>query len=90
MSNEGFLERLLNGAEVEWVPLKKVLFRTRGTKITAGQMKTLHKEGAPLKIYAGGKTIAFVNFGDIPNKDVNQKPSIIVKSRGVIAVCVFR
>jgi type I restriction enzyme, S subunit len=85
VSDKGFLERLLNGADVEWVPLAKILFRTKGTKITAGQMKTLHKDRAPLKIFAGGKTVAFVNFGDIPNKDVNKKPSIIVKSRGVIA-----
>ncbi len=85
MSNLSYLERLLDGADVKWVPLKKVLVRTKGTKITAGQMKVLHKEGAPLKIFAGGKTVAFVDFEDIPKKDVNAKPSIIVKSRGVIA-----
>ena len=60
------------------------LVRTKGTKITAGRMKQLHKDGAPLKIFAGGKTFAFVDFEDIPAKDVNRKPSIIVKSRGII------
>ena len=85
MSNLGFLEKLLDGAEVEWRPLKSILVRTKGTKITAGQMKTLHREGAPLKIFAGGKTVAFVNYDDIPEKDINREPSIIVKSRGVIA-----
>lgn len=85
MSAARFLENLLDGAEVEWRPLKSVLVRTKGTKITAGQMKTLHKEGAPLKIFAGGRTVAFVNYGDIPDKDINRQPSIIVKSRGVIA-----
>ena len=70
--------------EVEWKALGKVLVRTKGTNITAGQMKEIHKEDAPLKIFAGGKTIAFVNFGDIPEKDINKEPSIIVKSRGVI------
>ena len=84
MSQLSFLEKLLDGATVEWLPLKDVLVRTKGTKITAGQMKTLHKEGAPLKIFAGGKTIAFVNYEDIPEKDINIEPSIIVKSRGVI------
>lgn len=84
MSHLNYLEKLLDGVEVEWLPLKDVLVRTKGTKITAGQMKTLHKDGAPLKIFAGGKTVAFVDFKDIPEKDVNREPSIIVKSRGVI------
>ena len=83
-SNQHFLEKLLNGADVEWKPLGEILNRTKGTKITAGQMKNLHKDGAPIKIFAGGKTFALVNFGDIPSKDVNQEPSIIVKSRGII------
>ncbi len=84
MSELSYLEKLLDGAEVEWKPLGKVLVRTRGTKITAGQMKILHQDNAPLKIFAGGKTVAFVNFGDIPEKDINREPSIIVKSRGII------
>lgn len=78
------MEKLLDGVTVEWLPLGKVIVRTKGTKITAGQMKVLHKEGAPLKIFAGGKTVAFVNFEDIPAKAINREPSIIVKSRGVI------
>jgi len=84
MSELRFMEKLLDGVAVEWKPLKDVLVRTRGTKITAGQMKILHKDGAPLKIFAGGRTVAFVEFGDIPERDVNREPSIIVKSRGVI------
>lgn len=79
-----FLEKLLDGAGVEWRPLGEVATRTKGTKITAGQMRQLHKEGAPLKIFAGGKTVAFVNFEDVPENDVNRNPSIIVKSRGII------
>lgn len=47
-------------------------------------MKAIHKDKAPVKIFAGGKTVAFVDFEDIPEKDINQKPSIIVKSRGII------
>ena len=84
MIQSNFMEKLLDGVEVEWKPLGKVLVRTKGTKITAGQMKEIHKDNAPLKIFAGGKTIAFVNFEDIPEKDVNREPSIIVKSRGII------
>ncbi|EFC6865167.1 restriction endonuclease subunit S [Escherichia coli] len=79
-----YLEKLLDGVKVEWQTLGKVLKRTKGTKITAGQMKALHKDNAPLKIFAGGKTVAFVDFKDIPEKDINREPSIIVKSRGII------
>ena len=84
MSSMNFMEKLLDGAAVEWKPLGKVLVRTKGTKITAGLMKELHKDGAPLKVFAGGKTVAFVDFDDIPARDVNREPSIIVKSRGFI------
>ncbi|WP_112930427.1 restriction endonuclease subunit S [Escherichia coli] len=84
MSKLTYLEKLLDGVKVEWQTLGKVLKRTKGTKITAGQMKALHKDNAPLKIFAGGKTVAFVDFKDIPEKDINREPSIIVKSRGII------
>lgn len=83
-NNRTFLEKLLDGAKVEWKPLKDILIRTKGTKITAAEMKVLHKDNAPLKIFAGGKTFALVNFEDIPEKDINKNPSIIVKSRGII------
>src|SRR5690606_6922152 len=79
-----YLDKLLQGVEVEWKALGQVLVRTKGTSITAGQMKILHKDGAPLKIFAGGKTVAFVDYKDIPDKDINREPSIIVKSRGII------
>lgn len=84
MSAAGFLEKLLDGAEVAWVPLGEVLVRTKGTSITAGKMKQLHIDGAPLKIFAGGKTVAYVDFADIPKEDIKHEPSIIVKSRGNI------
>ncbi len=84
MSSVNYLEKLLDGAAVDWKPLGEVLVRTKGTKITAGQMRELHKDGAPIKVFAGGRTVAFVDLEDIPKKDVNKEPSIIVKSRGVI------
>jgi type I restriction enzyme S subunit len=84
MSNTRFMDTLLDGVEVQWMPLGCVLYRTKGTKITAGKMKTLHKDGAPLKVFAGGKTVAYVDFADIPATDVNREPSIVVKSRGII------
>lgn len=82
-----YREKLLSfeGNKAEWKPLGITLIREKGTKITASKMKLLHKgDDAPLKIFAGGKTIAFVDFEDIPKKDINKEPSIIVKSRGVI------
>ncbi|WP_147489372.1 restriction endonuclease subunit S [Moraxella catarrhalis] len=78
------IKKLLQGQAVEWQALGEVLVRTKGTKITAGKMKELHKSNAPIKIFAGGKTFALVDFDDIPQKDINHKPSIIVKSRGII------
>lgn len=78
------INQLLQGQAVEWRALGEVLVRTKGTKITAGKMKELHKNNAPIKIFAGGKTFALVDFDDIPQKDINHKPSIIVKSRGII------
>ena len=78
------IKKLLQGQAVEWQTLGEVLVRTKGTKITAGKMKELHKSNAPIKIFAGGKTFALVDFDDIPKKDINHKPSIIVKSRGII------
>ncbi|OAV11459.1 restriction endonuclease subunit S [Moraxella catarrhalis] len=78
------IKKLLQGQAVEWRSLGEVLVRTKGTKITAGKMKELHKSNAPIKIFAGGKTFALVDFDDIPQKDINHKPSIIVKSRGII------
>ena len=47
-------------------------------------MKELHKDGAPIRIFAGGKTFADVDYGDIPEKDVHHEEAIIVKSRGII------
>jgi type I restriction enzyme S subunit len=69
---------------VEWRMLGECLERTKGTPITAHQMSEINKEGAPIKIFAGGKTVAFVDYGDIPEKDILTKKSIVVKSRGII------
>ena len=70
--------------QVEWRTLNEFLKKGKGTKITASQMKLLHKEGAPIRIFAGGKTYADVNYGDIPDKDIHIEEAIVVKSRGII------
>ena len=79
-----FIEQLLNGENVEWRKLGEVCKRTKGTKITAKEMNNIHKEDGTIKIFAGGKTYAYVNVEDIPNQDICHIPSIIVKSRGII------
>lgn len=70
--------------QVEWKMLNEYLKKGKGTKITASQMKLLHKDGAPIRIFAGGKTYADVNYGDIPDKDIHTEEAIVVKSRGII------
>ena len=57
MSEISSLEKLLDGADVEWLSLEKILSRTKGTKITAGKMKILHKDNAPLKISQEAKLL---------------------------------
>ena len=79
-----YLERLLEGEDVEWKTLGEVCDRTKGTKITATQMKAMHKSNAPVKIFAGGQTFALVDYNDLPQNDIYFFPSIIVKSRGII------
>lgn len=70
--------------QIEWKMLSECLKKGKGTKITASQMKLLHKDGAPIRIFAGGKTYADVNYGDIPDKDIHTEEAIVVKSRGII------
>jgi len=69
---------------VQWVVLKSLGRRNSGTNITAARMKELHQDGAPIRIFAGGSTVADVPFDVIPGNDVIKDPSIIVKSRGYI------
>lgn len=83
-----YRDKLLSFEETSFEIKKKrigdILIKGKGTKITASQMKTLHKEGNPIRIFAGGKTFADIDYGDIPGKDVHEETAIIVKSRGII------
>jgi len=80
---ESLIAELCPGG-VEYVVLGDCLVRTKGTKITAEQMQQLNKENAPVKIFAGGKTVAYFDYDDIPESDIQENPSVIVKSRGFI------
>lgn len=77
-------ELLSFNEDIEYKELGKSLERTKGTAITAKRMNELNKGDAPIKIFAGGKTVAYVDYGDIPSKDVLTEESIVVKSRGFI------
>lgn len=83
-----YRDKLLSFEETLFEVKKKrigdILIKGKGTKITASQMKSLHKEGNPIRIFAGGKTFADIDYGDIPEKDVHEETAIIVKSRGII------
>lgn len=79
-----YLDKLLAGRPVTWKPLGEVAERMKGTRITAEEMSTLNKPDGPVKIFGGGKTVAYVDYGDIPVKDIHHSPSVIVKSRGNI------
>ena len=58
--------------------------RNKGTLITAGHMKAIAQVSGPVRIFAGGATIADVSADSVPSKDIVCEPSIIVKSRGHI------
>jgi type I restriction enzyme S subunit len=72
------------GDDVPRLAISDLLIRTKGTNITAQKMRQLHKKNGEVRIFAGGKTYADVDFKDIQKKDINLNPSIIVKSRGII------
>ena len=79
-----FVEDLLQGAPVEWKTLGEVMVRTKGIPITASQMRLLNRCDGAVKVFAGGKTIAYLAYEDLPLQDVHFTPSIIVKSRGIV------
>ena len=79
-----FVEDLLQGALVEWKTLGEVMVRTKGIPITASQMRLLNRSDGAVKIFAGGKTVAYLAYEDLPLHDIHFTPSIIVKSRGLV------
>ncbi|WP_098731294.1 restriction endonuclease subunit S [Brevibacterium epidermidis] len=69
-------------------PLGSLGTRNKGTAITASKMKTIGG-GGPIRVFAGGQTVADVAEDAIPAKDVVRIPSIIVKSRGHIGFSYY-
>lgn len=69
---------------VEYVKIKDVFTRLKGTSITAGKMKEIETSNGEIKIFAGGKTVINANESDIPNANITRVPAVLVQSRGVI------
>ena len=69
---------------INWYKITDVCLRQRGIPITAEKMKELHKDNAPVRIFAGGNTFADISIDDIDEKNVINTPSVVVKSRGNI------
>lgn len=63
--------------------------RNKGISITATEMKTLALSPGPIRVFAGGQTIADVSEEAVPQKNVVLVPSIIVKSRGNIGFTYY-
>ena len=80
-----YLDELLTfGEDTPRAKLGEICKRQKGINITAFQMKELNKDNGVIRIFAGGNTIANVNYEDIPNANIINIPSIIVKSRGKV------
>lgn len=69
---------------VDYVKIKDVFTRLKGTSITAGKMKEIETSNGEIKIFAGGKTVINANESDIPNANITRVPAVLVQSRGVI------
>jgi len=69
---------------VEYVKIKKVYKRLKGTPITAGKMKEIHNPNGEIRIFAGGKTVINANECDIPKANITRVPAVLVQSRGII------
>jgi len=74
---------------VRFTPLGALGVRNKGTSITAARMKVLGTSGGPIRLFAGGQTVADVCADAIPENDVVRAPSIIVKSRGHIGFTYY-
>lgn len=74
---------------VEFKPLGSMGKRNKGTPITAARMAALAQAGGPVRVFAGGQTVADVGPEAIPEDHIVRLPSIIVKSRGYIGFTYY-
>ena len=78
------IEELLENEKVEWKKLGKICKRQKGISITASKMRELAKVHGDVKVFAGGKTYAYLDTKDVGQENVITIPSVVVKSRGNI------
>src|SRR4051812_19714561 len=83
------LMNALSPSEIDYMTLAHLGRRNSGTAMTAAKMKLIHAEGGPVRIFAGGQTIADVAEDAVPAKDIIREPSIIVKSRGNVGFTYY-
>ncbi len=69
---------------VEFVKIKDVFTRLKGTPITATKMKEIANNNGNIRIFAGGKTIIDAYETEIPNANIIRNPAVLIQSRGVI------
>ena len=69
---------------VEYVKIKDVFTRLRGTPITAGKMKEIASPLGDITIFAGGKTVVKAFESDLLEANVIRRPAVLVQSRGII------
>ncbi|PSJ32148.1 hypothetical protein UF10_01840 [Peptostreptococcus russellii] len=74
---------------VEYLKVKDIYTRLKGTSITAGKMKEIETKNGEIRIFAGGKTVINAKEDDIPNANITRVPAVLVQSRGVIDVIYF-
>ena len=70
--------------KVEWKRISDFCKRQKGINITAKQMKELTTEDGDVKVFAGGNTVAYLYQEIVGRENIVDKPSVIVKSRGII------
>lgn len=69
---------------VEYIEIKKMYKRVKGTPITAGKMNTINSLSGTIRVFAGGATEIKANISDLPGANIINVPVVIVQSRGVI------
>ena len=74
---------------IERKSIKEVYTRLKGTAITANQMKKIEDGKGEVRVFAGGKTAIFTKEEKIENANINDRPSVIVQSRGLIDVIYY-
>jgi type I restriction enzyme M protein len=86
------LNRLTERQSPRGVPFRTLAslgHRNSGTAITAGTMKRLVEADGPIRVFAGGQTIADVAEDAVPAASIVRQASIIVKSRGHIGFTYY-